>query len=496
MTNIDDTATAPPSEAPPDPRRWLALAVIAVAQLMIVLDASIVTIALPSAQKALHISVDNRQWVITAYTLAFGGLLLLGGRIADFMGRKRMFIVGLVGFALASALGGVAQNAAMLFGARALQGGFAALMAPAALSLITVTFTEPTERAKAFGVYGGIAGGGAAIGLIAGGVLTQYASWRWCLLVNVPVAVLTALFATRLVRESRATGNTRYDIPGVIAATAGLVSLVYGFTKATTDGWGSPITLGYLIAAVLLLAVFVIIERRTSNPLLPMRVVLDRNRGGSFLLSFLAPMAMFGMFLFLTFYFQGTLHYSALKTGFAFLPFSAGIIVGAAVASRLLPRVGPRALLVVGMVLAAVGCAWLTQIGVDSSFVAHLLPTEVLMSVGLGLAFVPMSSTALIGVAPHDAGVASAALNMSQQVGGSMGTALLNTIYATAAASYLVAHGNSAAAVVQSQVHGYAVGFWVSTALLAASAVVAFVLIQGRRDQVPDPALVLAAAAG
>ncbi|HVX21586.1 MAG TPA: MFS transporter [Acidimicrobiales bacterium] len=493
MTDRSNALTGSPPDTTPDPRRWLALAVIAVAQLMVVLDASIVTIALPSAQRALHISVDNRQWVITAYTLAFGGLLLLGGRIADYMGRKRMFVIGLLGFAAASALGGVAQNAAMLFGARALQGGFAALMAPAALSLVTVTFTEPKERAKAFGVYGGIAGGGAAIGLIAGGVLTQYADWRWCLLVNVPVAIVTAVFATRLVRESRAHGNTRYDIPGAIAATAGLVSLVYGFTKASTDGWGSPVTLAFLVAAVALLALFVVIEQRSANPLLPIRVVLDRNRGGAFLVSFLAPMAMMGMFLFMTFYFQGTLGYSALKSGFAFLPFSAGIIVGAALASRILPRIGPRPLLVGGLVAAAIGCGLLTRIGVDSSFAAAVLPTEVIMSVGLGLCFVPMSSTALIGVNPHDAGVASATLNMSQQVGGSLGTALLNTIYATAVSSFIVAHGHSAAVLAEAPVHGYTIGFWVSTALLAASALVALMFIRARRDQLGDPELALAA---
>ncbi|HEX3946271.1 MAG TPA: MFS transporter [Acidimicrobiales bacterium] len=489
----DSVAGNPPDSAEPDPRRWLALAVIAVAQLMVVLDASIVTIALPSAQRALHISVDNRQWVVTAYTLAFGGLLLLGGRIADFMGRKRMFVIGLLGFAAASALGGAAQDSAMLFGARALQGAFAALMAPAALSLITVTFTKPAERAKAFGVYGAIAGGGAANGLIAGGVLTQYATWRWCLLVNIPISILAAGFAVRLVKESRAEGNTRYDIPGAVAATLGLVSLVYGFTKATTDGWGSPTTLGFLVAAVLLLGIFVLIEQRTTHPLLPMRVVLDRNRGGAYLLSFLAPMAMLGMFLFLTFYFQGTLHYSALKSGFAFLPFSAGIILGAGVASKLLPKVGPRVLLVGGMVAAAVGCGLLTQIGVDSSFVVHILPTEIIMSVGLGLAFVPMSSTALIGVSPHDAGVASAALNMNQQVGGSLGTALLNTIYATAAAGFIAAHGHSVATVAEAQVHGYTVGFWISTALLAAAALVALVFIRASKDQLPDPELALAA---
>jgi EmrB/QacA subfamily drug resistance transporter len=506
MAQTQDTlpiagAGDPSGAGMPDSKRWLALVVIAVAQLMVVLDLSIVIIALPSAQKALHISLANRQWVVTAYGLAFGGLLLLGGRIADFMGRKRMFVVGLLGFAASSAIGGVAVNAGMLFGARALQGAFAAVMAPAALSLITTTFTETKERATAFGVYGAIAGGGAAIGLIMGGVLTEFASWRWCLLVNVPISLLTAVAATRLVRESRATGQTRYDIPGVVAATAGLVSLVYGFTKATVDGWGAPTTLTFLGAAAVLLVAFVVIELRSSHPLLPMRVVLDRNRGGSYLASFLAGTAMLGMFLFLTYYFQNTLGYSALTSGFAFLPFSIGVIAGASIASRVLPRVGPRALMAVGLFMAAIGCAWFTQVGVATSFALHVLPGEIVMSLGMGLAFVSMSSTALYGVDSHDAGVASAAFNMSQQVGSSLGTALLNTIFATAVAGYVAAHGTAAAVTAQAQVHGYTVGFWVSTSILAASALAALLIVKANRIEVevtaeePEPELALSGVA-
>ena len=252
-----------------DPNRFRALAVIALAQLMIVLDASVITIALPSAQKALHISVDNRQWALTAYTLAFGSLLLIGGRIADFLGRKRMFIISLLGFAGASALGGLAQNSAMLFGARALQGAFAAVMAPASLSLLTVAFTEPRERARAFGVYGAIAGGGAAIGLVLGGLLTEYASWRWTLLINVPIAIIAAVATTRVVRESKADGPRSYDIPGALTVTLGLLSLVYGFTRAETDGWASPITLSLLGVGVVLLAAFVLVERRAATPAAP-----------------------------------------------------------------------------------------------------------------------------------------------------------------------------------------------------------------------------------
>ena len=339
-----------PARAEPDPRRFRALAIIAIAQLMIVLDASVVTIALPSAQRALHISIANRQWVLTAYTLAFGGLLLIGGRVADFMGRKRMFIISLLGFAAASALGGLAQDAAMLFGARALQGAFAAVMAPASLSLLTVTFTEPRERAKAFGVYGAVAGGGAAIGLVLGGALTEY-SWRWTLLINVPIAIIAAVGAVREVRESRAESRTRLDVPGALTITAGLLALVYGFTRAESDGWASPVTLGLLSAGVLLTVTFVLVERYSSTPLLPLRVVLDRNRGGSFLASLLVGIALTGTFLFLTFYFQGTLHYSALRSGFAFLPFSGGIIVSAMLASQLLPRLRRAP-------LCPQGCSW------------------------------------------------------------------------------------------------------------------------------------------
>jgi len=314
-----------------DPRRWVALGVIAVAQLMVVLDASIVNIALPSAQRALNISDANRQWVVTAYALAFGGFLLLGGRIADFIGRKRAFVIGLVGFGVASAIGGIAQNQGELFAARGLQGAFAALMAPAALSLITVTFTEPRERAKAFAVYGGISGGGAALGLILGGVLTEYASWRWTLLVNTPIAIATAVAGFLVVRESRAEGKPRYDIPGVITSTLGLLALVYGFTKANEDGWSATSTISFLAAAGVLLAAFVVIERNTAEPLLPPRVFTERNRAGAFLVSLLIGLSLFGMFLFLVYYLQGTLHYSALKSGLAFLPFSAGIVVGSVI---------------------------------------------------------------------------------------------------------------------------------------------------------------------
>jgi EmrB/QacA subfamily drug resistance transporter len=483
-TVTDVNASAPPPGPPegPDPKRWLALAIIAVAQLMVVLDASIVTIALPSAQHALHISNDNRQWVVTAYTLSFGSLLLLGGRIADYVGRKRVFIIGLLGFAASSALGGAAVNSAMLFGARALQGAFGALLAPAALSLITVTFTEIKERSTAFGVYGAISGGGAAIGLILGGLLTQYASWRWCLLVNVPIAVGAALASLPVVRESKAHGNTSYDIPGAVSVTAGLVSLVYGFTRAAQDGWSSGPTLICIGIAAVFLVAFVIIELRAAHPLLPMRVLLERNRGGSFLSSFMVGAGLLGMFLFLTYYFQGTLGYSALKSGFAFLPFSAGIILAAGVSSKLLPLTTPRVLMTSGFVAAGLGMVWLSRIGIHSSFAVHVLPAEILISLGMGMAFVPMSSTALYGVSQNDAGVASALVNTTQQVGGSLGTALLNTVAATATAAFLATRIHTPAAVARATVHGYTVGFLVGAVCLAIAALSALILVNASRE--------------
>jgi EmrB/QacA subfamily drug resistance transporter len=475
--------TTTQTETPPDvdPRRWLALVVIAVAQLMVVLDASIVNIALPSAQHALHISDANRQWVVTAYALAFGGLLLLGGRVADFVGRKRAFIVGLVGFGVASAVGGLAQTQGELFGARALQGAFAALMAPAALSLITVTFSEPRERAKAFGVYGGISGGGAALGLILGGVLTEYASWRWTLLVNTPIAVATAVAGALLVRESRAVGKPRYDIPGVVTSTLGLVALVYGFTKANESGWSATSTISLLTAAVVLLVAFVVIEMNTAEPLLPPRVFTERNRAGAFLVSLLLGLALFGMFLFLVYYMQGTLHYSAVKSGLAFLPFSVGVVVGAGLASTLLPRIGPRPLMVGGTIGAALGMTLFRQITVDGSYLSHVLPAQILMSIGMGLAFVALSSTALVGVDDHDAGVASALVNTTQQVGGSLGTALLNTIAATATVSYISAHG--VARTAEGLVHGYTVAFTWGLGALVLAAVLSLVLVTKQRPR-------------
>ncbi|GEL95408.1 MFS transporter [Cellulomonas composti] len=493
---------APAAVEPPDPRRWAILGVIAVTQLMLVLDSSIMTIALPSAAEDLNIADNDRAWVITAYTLAFGGLLLLGGRVADYLGRKRAMLIGLLGFAAASALGGVAANAGMLFGARALQGVFGALMAPAALALITVTFTEPHERAKAFGVFGAIAGGGAAIGLIAGGVLTEYLDWRWCLLVNLPIALITAAFGVRILRESRAHGNTRFDIPGAVLSVIGLVSLVYAFTETakltvddqghtTTVGWTDPVVVALLVVAVLSLVAFVVVETRVPNPLLPMRLILDRNRGGSYLVFLLVGAGLFAMFMFMGFYFQQVLHYEPLKAGFAFLPFSVTLILMAGVVARLLPVTGPRPLMIVGLSLAAVGMLMLTRTTPTSSYWTVVLPALVVLSLGMCMVFIPASSTALIGVGGHDAGIASAVLNTAQQVGGSLGVALLSTFAITATTNKLTdlvaggADAADAATQATAQVAGYHVAYLAGAGLLVLALVATIALIQARRSDLP-----------
>lgn len=477
-----------------DPARWRALLVIAIAQLMVILDSSIVNIAIPSAKISLNISNQNQQWIVTAYTLSFGSLLLLGGRIADYVGRKKIFIIGLLGFAGASALGGIASTQGLLFAARGLQGAFGALLTPAALSLINVTFTVPKERAKAFGVYGAISGGGAAIGLILGGVLTQYANWRWCLGVNVPIAIVAAVLAVPFIHESKAQGDKSYDIPGVLTATAGLFSLVYAFTLAAKDGWADGHTLLFFALAAIFLTAFMFIEQKVGNPLLPMRILAERNRAGSYLSSLFVGSGLFSMFLFLGLYLQVILGYSPLRTGFAFLPFSIGVILFAGVAAKLLPITGPRPLMIWGLVQATIGLAILSFIKNDSSYTLHVLPTLVIMSTGMALVFIPMASTALHGIGSHDSGVGSAMLNTSQQIGGSLGTALLNTIAATATAGYLVAHGGATkAAQYAALTHGYTASFRVGAVFLVIGALVVAVTINiGKESLVESEEPVLA----
>jgi EmrB/QacA subfamily drug resistance transporter len=460
-------------------RRWFILALIGLAQLMVVLDATIVNIALPSAQKALGFSNDSRQWIVTAYALSFGSLLLLGGRIGDLFGRKRVFVAGLAGFATASALGGLAQSFGVLVVARALQGGFAALLAPAALSLLTTTFTVPSERNKAFGVFGVIAGSGAAVGLILGGALTQYLDWRWSMYVNVILAVPAAIAALRLLgAETAPAAKPRIDIPGTIAASAGLFGLVYGFSNAETHGWGAPLTIVALAAGVALLAAFIAIERRVEHPLLPLRVVADRGRGGAYLAVAIVGAGMFGVFLFLTYYMQQTLGFSPLKTGLAFLPMMAVIMpTGALGQTRLVPRFGTRRLVTLGMVLGAAAMVILTGVTVHSSYVTHVLPGLLVMGLGLGLIMAPAMSTATLGVDRRDVGVASAMVNTGQQIGGSIGTALLSTLASTAAHTYATAHGPAANLVAQAAVHGYTTAFAWSAGIFAVGALASWLLL-------------------
>ncbi|MEV3933770.1 MFS transporter [Streptomyces sp. NPDC049944] len=471
----------------PDPSRWKALAFIALAQLMVVLDATIVNIALPSAQTDLGISDGNKQWVITAYALAFGGLLLFGGRIADLWGRKRTFVVGLLGFAAASALGGAAQGEAMMFGSRALQGVFGALLAPAALSLLAVMFTDAKERAKAFGIYGAIAGGGGAVGLILGGFLTEYLNWRWTFFVNIPFAIVAAVGAYLVIREP-AGGRNRspLDIPGVVLSTLGLVSLVYAFTRAESAGWSDSLTIGMFVAAAVLLLAFVATESRVKSPLLPLRVVTDRNRGGVYLSLGLAIIAMFGLFLFLTYYLQVVKGYSPVKTGFAFMPMIVGMITGSTqIGARLMTRVPPRLLMGPGFLTAAVGMLLLTQLDIDTSYAAVILPGQLLLGLGMGAAFMPAMSLATHGIEPRDAGVASAMVNTSQQVGGAIGTALLNTIAASATTAYVVDHAAGASdpklLQLQAMVSGFAAAIWWAVGILVAASAIAVTLINTGR---------------
>jgi EmrB/QacA subfamily drug resistance transporter len=459
------------STDPHHDRRWLILTVIGIAQLLVVLDVTIVNIALPSAQRELGFSDDSRQWIITAYALSFGSLLLLGGRIADLFGRKWTFIAGLIGFAGASALGGAAQSFGLLVAARALQGGFAAMLAPAALSLLATTFTDPAERGKAFGVYGAIAGAGGAFGLLLGGALTEVLDWRWCLYVAIVFAVPAAVAGVRLLHHVPAPTRPKLDIPGTIVASSGLFALVFGMSRAETDGWGDPVTLGFLGASVLLLVAFVAIQRRVAHPLLPLRVVTDRNRGGSYLAIATAGAGIFGVFLFLTFYLQNIMGMSALETGLAFLPMNVSIIITATlVNTKILARTGPRPLVPTGMVLAAAGMALLTRIGVDTAYASHVLPSLILIGIGFGLVVAPSFATATLGVPRQDSGVASAMVNTSQQVGGSVATALLSTLAVSATTDYLSSHGPELAR--QAAVEGYTTAFWWAAAIFAVGALV------------------------
>ena len=481
-----------------DPRRWWILGVVCLAQLMVVLDATVVNIALPSAQHDLAFNNADRQWVVTAYSLAFGGLLLLGGRLADLVGRKRMLIIGIVGFACASAFGGAAQSFSELLIARAIQGAFGALLAPAALSTLTVTFTNPAERGKAFGIFGAIAGAGGAVGLLLGGVLTEYLSWRWCLYINVILAVVAVAGAGRLLERHPRDPDVYIDWPGAALVVAGLVAVVYGLSEAETKGWGAATTDTLLPVGVILLAIFVLVERRVRHPLLPLRIVLSRFRGGAYLAIGLSATGMFGIFLFLTYYLQEILRYSPVITGVAFLPMVAALMLSSTTSSGILmPRFGPRPLVPVGLIVAAGGLVILaTQLGLHTSYPGQILPALLVIGLGLGTVFGCAMNTATYGADRADAGVASALVNTNQQVGGSIGTALLNTIAASALTGYVVAHSHIALTPAtsllieaQAAVHSYVVAFWVSAGIFAGAAVVTgLVLASGTLAMSAQPA--------
>ena len=465
------------------------LLIVGLAQLMVVLDATVVNIALPSAQADLGFSNGDRQWIVTAYSLAFGSLLLLGGRLSDLIGRKRTFIIGLIGFAGASALGGAAGTFGLLVGARALQGAFGALLAPTALAVLTTTFTIPKERARAFGVFGAIAGAGGAVGLLLGGVLTEDLSWRWSLYINVVIAAIAIVGAVLFVVEVPRTGpRPRLDIFGTVLVSGALFGLVYGFSSAESHGWGSPLTWGMLAAAGVLLVAFVLWQLRTTHPLLPLQIVLDRNRGAAYSSVLIAAVGMFGIFLFVTYYLQTTLHYSPIKTGLSFLPMIAMLVIAAQLSTNLLlPRLGPKVMVPIGMTLAGLGMAYLTRLGVSSTYAADVLPPLLILGTGMGTIMPASIQTATLGVDREFAGVASALVNTSQQVGGSIGTALLNTLAATAAADYLASHLPPTPAVAaQAAVHSYAVAYSWGAGIFAFGAVLAALLFR-RRTQ-PDPA--------
>ncbi|MGP3977083.1 MFS transporter [Streptomyces sp. 8N114] len=456
---------------------------------MVVLDATIVNIALPSAQQDLGMADADRHWVITAYALAFGGLLLVGGRVCGALGHRRSFALSLVGFAAASALGGAADSAGMLFAARAAQGVFAAVLAPAALSLLILTFTDGRERGKAFGVFAGVGAGGAALGVVAGGLLTEYADWRWCLYINVPMAAI-ALLGVPLVGRDRPSGTLRHlDVPGVLLSVAGLVCLVYGFTQAEPHGWDDAKVLALLIGGVVLLALFVVVEARTGHPLLPLHILAHRKRGTAFVSVCVMFVAMFGFYLFVSYYTQTILGYSPVKAGMTLLVNAVSTTVGAMlIAGKLHRRVAQSVLIAGSLLSSALGMLILTRLEVDSSnvFAAYLTPSMVLTGLGLGCLLAAATDMATAELGPAEAGVASASYNTVQQVGAAFGTALLNSIATSVTGSYLKEHGNGRAAVNAGTVHGYTVALWVAFGILLAGALAVALFSRGERhaDQV------------
>jgi EmrB/QacA subfamily drug resistance transporter len=466
--------------APKSTNKWLALALLAAAQFVVVLDASIVNVALPSIGKDLNFSQDNLSWVVNAYVLTFGGFLLLGGRIADLLGRRRMFVAGLILFSAASLAGGLAQSAGWLVAARSVQGLGAALLSPAALSLVTVMFAEGAERNKAMGVWGAVFGSGGAAGVLLGGMLTQWAGWEWVLFVNVPIGAIAAVLAPRLLPESRNAGERHFDLAGAAAITVGLSLLVYTMVNANKAGWGSAQTLGLGAVALALIAGFYLIERRQKDPLVPfpgtfrMRTITGINVS-----AVLIAAALFSMFFFVSLYMQDVLGFSALKAGLAYLPLAGGIVLTAGASAPLVTRFGFKPVLMTGLTITAGGLLWFSRVHAGGSYVGDVLFPSLLAATGLGLAFVSMTVAAVSGVKPHEAGLASGLFNTSQQIGGALGLAILATI-ANTRTDHAVAAGKAAAVALT---EGFQSAFLVAAAIAMAGAILATVLVSSRASR-------------
>jgi EmrB/QacA subfamily drug resistance transporter len=441
-------------------RKWLALALLATTQFVIVLDAAIVNVAIPSIGKDLHFSQENLTWIPNAYALTFGGFLLLGGRMADLLGRRRLFMVGLVLFSLASLLGGLSTSEGQLIGARAAQGLGAALLAPSALSMVTNMFAEGSERNKALGVWGAVSGSGGAAGVLLGGVLTEYAGWEWVLWVNVPIGVIAALLAPRLLVESRREGGTRhFDALGAVTVTAGLSLLVYALVDTINAGWGSTQTLTLLAVAAALIVAFVVIELRSPEPLMPFSIFRLRTLSGANVVGLLIGASLFAMFFFLSRYMQQVLGYSALKAGLAYLPLAVAIILSAGIASQLVTKLGFKPILITGLALITVALLWFAQVPVDGAYVTHLVGPMVIAAVGLGFAFVPVTIAAVNGVSADESGLASGLINTSQQIGGALGLAILGTIASSRTEDLIAAAHGAQAAVPGALTEGFQVAF-------------------------------------
>jgi EmrB/QacA subfamily drug resistance transporter len=464
-------------------KKWIALALLALAQFVVVLDASIVNVALPSIGTDLQFSQDDLSWVVNGYTLFFGGFLLLGGRLADLLGRRRLFIIGLALFAVASLAGGLATSPGWLIAARAVQGLGAALLSPAALSLVTVMFSEGAERNKALGVWGAVAGSGGAAGVLLGGILTEYAGWEWVLFVNVPIGIAAAFLAPRLLPESRNEGKRHFDVAGAVSVTAGLSLLVYTLVDANDAGWLSGQTLGLGAVALALLAAFVAVELRSKAPLVPFGIFRKRTITGTNVVGLLVAMALFSMFFFISLYMQQVLGYSAIKSGLSYLPLAGGIIVSAGIASGLVTKFGFKPILVTGLVLTAIGLVWFSQVDVDGTYLGDILFPSLIAAVGLGFAFVPMTIAAVSGVEDRETGLASGLINTSQQVGGALGLAILAAIANSRTDELMQAAGGAQSALPGALTEGFQLAFIVGAAFAVVGAILAATLISSAESR-------------